>query len=269
METLISVLVFIFGLIVGSFLNVVICRYNTGKTLGGRSMCFSCGKVLKWYELVPVLSFLFLRGKCGVCKSRLSWQYPIVEFVTGILFLGAFFLSAFNIYIFIYLCAQFALLIVISVYDIRHKIIPDLFVYVFVILALIFVLTPLFLGNYDFSVLLWNILAGPIYFLPFAGLWYFSRGKWIGFGDAKLALGIGWFLGFTNAYIAIVLAVWVGAIVGIGLILYTKILCFATDKKITLKSEIPFGPFLVFGLLATLFLESWIVDFIKIFFAFQ
>lgn len=269
MEIIIYIFVFIFGLIIGSFLNVVICRYNTGKTFGGRSMCFSCGKILKWYELVPVLSFLFLRGKCSVCKSKISWQYSIVEIVTGLLFLGAFFLSPFNIYLLVYLCAQFALLMVIAVYDIRHKIIPDAFVYVFAILALARILSSLFLGNYDSSVLLWNILAGPICFLPFAGVWYFSRGKWIGFGDAKLALGMGWFLGLSNAYIAIVLAVWTGAIVGVGLILYTKILCFATDKKITMKSEIPFGPFLVFGLLMVLFFEPWIINFIKFFFTFQ
>jgi len=270
MENIIIIFVFIFGLIVGSFLNVVIYRYHTGKIINGRSICFSCGKTLKWYELIPVLSFLFLRGKCSVCKSKISWQYPIVEIITGILFLGAFFLSPVNRYLFVYLCVQFSLLIVISVYDIHHKIIPDTFVYIFAVLAFaqVLILSFLFTNNYDFSVLLWDILAGPFYFLLFAGLWYFSRGKWLGFGDAKLALGIGWFLGFSNAYISIIFAVWAGAIIGIGLICYTKLLCFAADKKITLKSEIPFGPFLMFGFLITLFFESWVVNFMQTFFIF-
>ena len=86
-----AILFFIFGTIVGSFLNVLILRYNTGISAArGRSFCFSCGKNLNWLELVPVLSFLFQKGKCRGCKSKISWQYPLVECLTGLLFVGVF-----------------------------------------------------------------------------------------------------------------------------------------------------------------------------------
>jgi len=259
METFFAIYVFVFGLIIGSFLNVVNYRYNTGATLGGRSMCFSCGKKLKWFELVPVLSFILLRGKCSVCKSKISGQYPAVELVTGLLFLGAYFVTS-NIYLLAYLLVQLSLLVVISVYDLRHKIIPDAFVYSFAGLALISVLW-VFAESRDFSALFYDVLAGPICFLPFAGLWYFSKGAWMGFGDAKLALGIGWFLGLSDAYIAIVLAFWVGALVGLGMIAYSRISSLSHGKeKVTMKSEIPFGPFLILGLVIMIFLESRITD---------
>ena len=79
--------VFVFGAIVGSFLNVIILRLNTGKSIvSGRSKCFTCAKKLKWHELLPIASFVFLRGKCSACKAKISWQYPGVETITGIFF---------------------------------------------------------------------------------------------------------------------------------------------------------------------------------------
>ena len=233
-------------------------------TVGGRSMCFSCGKKLKWFELIPVLSFILLRGKCSVCKSKISWQYPAVEFVTGFLFLGAY-LTVSNIYLLIYLLVQISLLVVISVYDLRHKIIPDAFVYTFAGLALINILA-VFMQNQDSSALFYNVLAGLVCFLPFAGLWYFSKGTWMGFGDAKLALGIGWFLGMSNAYISIVLAFWIGALVGLSMIAYSRISNLSYSKeKVTMKSEIPFGPFLILGLFIMIFFESRIIDLFSLF----
>lgn len=85
MHTLFIIFTGLFGLIVGSFLNVVILRMNTGKTLGGRSMCLSCNKKLEWYELIPLVSFIIQRGRCTKCHSKISWQYPIVEAITAVL----------------------------------------------------------------------------------------------------------------------------------------------------------------------------------------
>ena len=134
------VLIFIFGTIIGSFLNVVILRYNTGNSvLKGRSRCFACGKTLKWYELVPVFSFLAQKGRCRKCKAKISRQYILVEIITGGLFALIFYIqhSIFNI---LYLWAMAGLLIIISVYDLRHLIIPNLFVWLFNFLAFFFML---------------------------------------------------------------------------------------------------------------------------------
>lgn len=249
-----SVIFFILGLVVGSFLNVVVLRFNSGKSFGGRSQCFSCKKTLSWKELVPVLSYLFLKGRCKSCKSRISIQYPLVELATALVFVGVFlkienlfysdillFTAAFAFYAII-----FSLLISISVYDIKHKVIPDIFVLIFGVLA--------FLGIFFFSGNIFDphipglpeLLSGLLFAAPFALLWLISSGRWMGFGDAKLALGLGWFLGPAASISAFFLAFWSGALVGLALIAF---------KKVSgLKSEVPFAPFLVLGaILAFLF----------------
>src|SRR6185503_15262997 len=91
MPTIFLIFSFVLGTIVGSFLNVVALRYNTGMTLKGRSKCFSCGKNLEWHELIPVISFLFQKGQCKTCKSSISWQYPIIELSGGLLFILIFY----------------------------------------------------------------------------------------------------------------------------------------------------------------------------------
>ncbi len=80
------ILPFLFGIIIGSFLNVVALRFNTGVGINGRSMCMSCGTKLTWRELIPLFSFLFQKGSCKTCKSKISWQYPLVEFMAGAFF---------------------------------------------------------------------------------------------------------------------------------------------------------------------------------------
>jgi len=255
----ILLVLFLLGLFIGSFLNVVTVRYNTGRSMvTGRSMCFSCGKTLKWYELVPVISFVLQGGRCHGCKSRISWQYPAVEFLTGMLFA--------LVWVFVpvaqadplalaYYLIMMALLVAITVYDLKHQIIPDAFVYAFAALALgYFVLNT---ENFD-AILsipaLYTLLAGPFLALPFAALWLVSKGRWIGLGDAKLALGIGWFLGLPLGGSAIILSFWVGAAVGLLLIAASHAHAHITHAKtFSLKSEIPFGPFMILGMLAVLF----------------
>ena len=184
METLLSTFVFLFGVIIGSFLNVVIYRFNTGAGVHGRSMCLSCGKQLSWYELIPLVSFAFQRGRCRACRSKLSWQYPLVELCTGLIFLGAFLSHGLSLML-PYLFIQLSLLMVIAVYDLRHTIIPDVFAYAFAALALSALLVKLVGGVSDSWI---ELLAGPALFTPFALLWWCSNGAWMGFGDAKLAL---------------------------------------------------------------------------------
>lgn len=264
MEVFIYFLIFIFGTVIGSFLNVVIFRYHSGTTFLGRSMCFSCGKSILWHDLVPVVSFLALGGKCRFCRSKISGHYAVVESLTGILFMLFFwkiggvseFLAITSFLYFTNLFFLFtigSLLVVIAGYDIKHKIIPDAFAYSFATLAFIKLLFfPQFVPTS------WDFVAGPLLAFPFACLWFFSKGKWMGFGDAKLALGIGWFLGLTAGFAAVILAFWIGAVFGLVLIAlgkFTQSSFFASifHHRITMKSEIPFAPFLILGLLFTYF----------------
>lgn len=247
---------FIFGAVAGSFLNVVAMRFRTGMGLEGRSKCLSCGKTLLWHELVPLLSFVLLKGRCGKCKGKISWQYPLVEILSGLVFVLIIMtfppqniLAA--IITFIQLFAA-GIVVVMTIHDIKYKVIPDQLVFSFDALALI----SLFVGgtSYIHGASLWQILAGPILALPFALIWLFSGGKWMGLGDAKLILGIGWFLGLNGGLNALFLSFWIGAAVSI-------VWLFATYKRFRPGTEIPFGPYLILGMYLVMLLGVRVVDF--------
>ncbi len=265
---------FILGTLIGSFLNVVTLRYGTDRgVVRKRSSCPSCKKVLGPAELVPILSFVFQKGKCRKCKAKISWQYPLVEFLTGLVFLLVFlkvipyqgnslisrnFLDMGTIGELFFYWTIFSVLIAISVYDFHHKIIPDEFVFTFI--ALSFLVGFLEFLNSGF--LAW-LLAGPLIAAPFFLIWLFSGGRWMGFGDVKLALGIGWFLGIVGGIYAILWSFWIGGAVAIVLLLSKNFLStlpfkgalFSELKGLTIKSEIPFGPFLVLGTMIYFFAE--------------
>jgi prepilin signal peptidase PulO-like enzyme (type II secretory pathway) len=255
MTLAITIFFFIFGLIIGSFLNVVIFRLNTHRNFGGRSGCMTCGKKLNWHELIPVFSFLFLKGRCSGCKTRISMQYPIVEAITGLIFAGLFLkfenlfyisTGAFAITMAFY-ATMFSLLLVIAVYDLRHKIIPDTLALFLGIIAFVGLFLFTGFGFYPHIPSVWEFLSGILLAAPFAIFWLVSKGKWMGLGDAKLMIGIGWMLGLSRGLSGIVLAFWIGAIFGL-------ILMVVSRKKYSVKSEIPFAPFLVLGaVLAFLF----------------
>lgn len=230
---------FILGTIIGSFLNVVVFRYNTGLSCAkGRSKCFSCNNELSWYELVPLFSFLFLRGKCLSCSSKISIQYPLVEFITGIVFSLTFWKVGVDVFLPFYLVI-FSLLIAISVYDLKHKIIPDGMSFSFALISLVILLVKMNSNLFN----IYDLLAGPVLASFFAFFWLVSSGKWMGFGDAKLALGVGWFLGMTGGTFAIILSFWIGAIFSLLLIAWEKIRHLKWG--IGMKSEIPFAPFII------------------------
>ncbi len=260
--TLLGIFFFLFGIAIGSFLNVVILRYNTGMGLDGRSQCFSCGKTLHWYELIPVFSYLYQGGKCSQCKSTISWQYPAVELLTGITFLAVFnqlkpliVLSFWSfMFAFAFTLVVFCILIVIFVYDLRHKIIPDGFSFALAALGLIGLCIQVFPLSFHWPTFM-GFLAGPILFAPFALLWLVSKGTWMGFGDAKLALGMGWVLGLLGGISAIILAFWVGAAVSIGILVIQRMHLSFGGNHLTMKSEIPFAPFLIIGFSLVFFLH--------------
>lgn len=253
MITTLAIIFFVLGIIIGSFLNVVIFRFNTHRSCLGRSGCLTCQKKLSWYELFPLFSYLFLKGRCKGCKTIISVQYPIVEFITGLIFAGlflkfknTFFLDTVGFTIsYAYYALIFSIMIVISIYDLKHKIIPDILSLVLGIFSFL----GLFLFiDYAFSPhwpTILEIASGIIIALPFALMWLLSKGKWMGLGDAKLAISFGWLLGLSYALSGLVVAFWIGAIFGLVLV--------AFSRKHGMKSEIPFAPFLVLGVVLTFF----------------
>ncbi|PIT96856.1 hypothetical protein COT82_00935 [Candidatus Campbellbacteria bacterium CG10_big_fil_rev_8_21_14_0_10_35_52] len=266
-EIIIAIFYFIFGIIIGSFLNVVSLRYNTGRSIKGRSMCFLCGSKLKWFDLIPIFSFLIFSGRCRLCKSKISWQYIFVELSTGLVFLGIFLKFSFILnhslsYMIIssvYFMIIFSLLIIIFIYDLKHKIIPNNFVYAFILFSfftLFFNLNTFQLTTPTIS----HLAAGPLFFLFFFFLWLISDGRWIGLGDGKLVVGIGWILGLSAGVSAIILSFWIGALFGVGLALISSL--YLQRKQFTMKSEIPFGPFLIIGFMTAFFFNMNIFNFI-------
>jgi leader peptidase (prepilin peptidase)/N-methyltransferase len=248
------IIFFILGTIIGSFLNVLVLRFGTGLSFArGRSKCFSCGKTLSWHELVPVVSYLLIGGKCTACESKISFQYPLVEFFTGLVFSLIFWKVGLSIMIIPYIVI-FSLLIAIFIYDLGHKIIPDSFVWIFNVLAFLILVNNIGFSGFSNPNNFLDILSGPILFSFFAFFWLISSGKWMGFGDAKLALGVGWFLGFSGGVFAILLAFWTGALWGLIAILFSNLnIC---KKKLTIKSEVPFAPFILLGLFIV-FMTGW------------
>ena len=247
--------VFLTGLVVGSFLNCVIYRLNTKESfLFSRSHCPKCHHILKWYDLIPILSFIIVKGKCRYCKKKISWQYPLVEIATGIVFLLILNYElrimnyGFNLEIMLnslFLILNSCFLIVIFVYDLKHYIIPDKIIYPAIFVsALWYLIAGIFFDFYSKYYILNTIYsasgAAGFFFL----FWLISRGRWMGFGDVKLGFFMGLFLSWPNILVALFSAFFIGAIIGIGLI--------ALGKK-TLKSQVPFAPFLVIGTFIALF----------------
>ncbi len=250
--------IFTLGLAVGSFLNCIIYRLEKNETfLSGRSYCPYCRHILSWADLIPLLSFLILRGKCRYCQKPISWQYPLVEISTALIFLLIFnfqfsIFKEFSIFQFSNLIYYFIIsgfLIVIFVYDLKHYIIPDKVIYPAIVLTLILNFKFLIFNEFlNFKFLILSAIGAALFFLLIVLI---SRGKWMGIGDIKLAFLMGLFLGFPNILVALFLAFFIGAIMGLGLIIL--------GKK-GLKSEVPFGPFLVSGTFIALFWGQRIIE---------
>jgi len=239
--------IFIFGLIIGSFLNCIIYRLETrGSFLRGRSYCPYCKHFLNWQDLIPVLSFLILKGKCRYCQQKISLQYPLVELTTGFLFFLVFYYTKYNIPYTIYALIITCFLIIIFVYDLKHYIIPDRIIYPAIFVSGIwYVVYGLIFNRFLTYEILNTIYAAFGTALFFLFIVLISRGRWMGVGDVKLAFLLGLILGWPYILVALFLAFFIGAIIGAGLII--------SGKK-RLSSEVPFGPFLVAGTFLAMFL---------------
>lgn len=245
---LLGVFAFLFGAIAGSFINALLSRLGTGKGMGGRSRCMTCGKTLNALDLVPILSFVFLRGRCRHCRSRIAISYALIEILAGALALGVY-LTAQGTLEFFSGALIWLILLAIAVYDLRHLIIPDSFVAALCGLSL----ASLFFAEGSFVLpSLWSLAAGPALALPLFLLWLMSRGRWMGLGDPKLMLGLGWFLGAVQGAFALMLAFYIGALVSLVILVATF---EKGGKGLTMKSEVPFGPFLILGAAAVYFTD--------------
>lgn len=273
---LIIIFIFLLGLIIGSFINCLIWRLHKGegilpRQLGGRgkgrSYCPKCKKQIVWYDNIPVLSFIALGGKCRHCKRKISWQYPIVELITAVLFVVAVIcnlkfeiwgndinlIQITNYKLLITIVRDWFLIsvmIIIFIYDLRWYLVLDIIT--LPACAIVFILN-LFLGFSSqggfpdwLNLLISGIIGGSFFLIQFI----ISRGKWIGGGDIRLGLLMGLALGWPNIISAVFLAYLIGSIVGIGLLMAGK-------KK--WGSKLPLGVFLSVATIIVLFWGERIV----------
>lgn len=247
---------FVLGLAWGSFVNALVWRLHeleTHKKLSGkqkkelsfvhgRSMCVHCGHELAWYDLLPVLSWLSLGGKCRYCKERISWQYPVVELLTASLFVLSYIswdygFSGAGVLLFglwlVFVVGFFAL----AVYDLRWMLLPNKLVFPLIVLAVVQVVLKVFIEQAPLEV----ITGAAVGLVTIGGLFYalfhISNGRWIGGGDVKLAFMIGLLVGSgIEALLVIFLASALGTFISLPLMKSTSL---------KLSSRIPFGPFLL------------------------
>ncbi len=237
------VLVGLFGLLIGSFLNVIIWRLPRKSNIRGRSECPKCKAELKWHDLIPVVSYILQRGKCRYCGAGISVRYPLIELITGILFavMAMHFYSpvAAEQLVLIRALIVVSFCVAIFVVDLEHYLILDALVFPGIAAMLLTGLgldlmnhvSLLSLSGYTASGLLGAMFA----FIPFWLLWYLSKGRWMGFGDVKFVLFMGLVLGFPVIFMGLFLAFMSGALIS---------MFFLVSGKKQLSSRIPFGTFL-------------------------
>lgn len=241
-------MIFILGASIGSFLNVLIDRLPNSQSIAGRSHCDFCKKKLTWLDLVPILSFIFLKGKSRCCNRKLSFQYPLVEVITGIVFVLIFNQEAqLNSVI---LWGIVSSLIVIFFSDLKYHLISD-----YILLALLgFSFFYHFFNNITIQQYSNYFISGLLVAFPIFLIYHISHERAMGLGDVYLTAIMGFLLGWKAGFIALYIAFVTGAIIGLMLIMFHK-------KKI--KGKIPFGPFLVIGTIIMLFWGNRIFDIIN------
>lgn len=249
MVVLLTLYFFVFGSITGSFLNVLIDRLpKKHYTLLGRSHCAHCKKTLSPFDLIPIFSYLFLRGKCRKCKAKIPPRIFLVECATGVFFAGLylhFLLVGYSLQAFVYLLIIISSSIAIFFTDLEYGIIPD---ETLVLMGVTIVAYSLFFAPAELPIKL--LTASGAFFLFFL-LFLFTKGRGMGFGDVKLSFIMGLFLSFPKIVAGLYLAFLTGATVSIILVLWRK--------KSFKKGTIPFGPFIIASMLVAYFLGNQIL----------
>ncbi|MDP3696575.1 MAG: prepilin peptidase [Candidatus Taylorbacteria bacterium] len=249
------ILIFLVGLCVGSFLNVLLFRLDRKDgILMGRSECRNCLHQLHWYDLIPLVSYLYLGGNCRYCKAKISIIYPLVELTAGLAVFSYFWVNnpMFGIsgtfpIVFIVL---FLLLIF---FDALYLILPDKIVFTAIGVALVY---DIIFRKPDLPNLL---LSGFLFSLAFAIIYLVSRGEWMGFGDVKLVFAIGLVLGYPLGLFSVMTAIWIAALWGVVLLLL---------KKATRKTALPFGSFLSASAIIFIIFQNVITEKITAYFFF-
>ncbi len=265
MDLFVYVALFVFGTIIGSFLNVVLYRLHTGRSLGGRSHCMSCGKMLNWHELVPLFSYALQGGRCRGCSAYIPSRYFFVELYSGLKFVLLWMLFSHDPWLFSLNVVFLSLLTLILVYDVRHTIIPDELT-ILVGINVFVILGYMLWGGELFHTIALHVVAGLVAGAFFFLLWAVSKGRWIGLGDAKLAVPLGMLVGLEGVFGMVVLSFWIGAIVSLVLLGTAHILKkWKTNLRFsfaprTMKSEVPFAPFLILGFLLIYIVHADIFD---------
>ncbi len=234
MVYLVGFFVFITGAAMGSFINVVVDRLIAGQGLGGRSHCDHCKKTLSWYELFPILSYIALRGRCRRCHTTLSLEHPIIEISTGMFYVITWILIPSASVILYWGIVSCAWIIVLS--DLRYKLISDYMQLSFFISLLLLKLVE----RASIFSLLGDCFAGIMVSLPIGLIFVVSNERAMGLGDVFLAALIGFALGISKGLLALYIAFLLGAVVGVVLLI---------QQKKGMKSAVPFGPFLLCGML--------------------
>ncbi|XOU94478.1 MAG: prepilin peptidase [Candidatus Kerfeldbacteria bacterium] len=240
------ILVTILGLVVGSFLNAVIYRLHVKVSfMRGRSYCPSCKHDLSAKDLVPLFSFLFLRGKCRYCSKKISWQYPLVEFFIMVSFLILYWQFGLSLDFFVYLIYT-GFLAVIFVYDLKYYLILDKVSIPAIVVAFLLSFFVLEIGIV--SLLISVLIGGGFFLLQFV----ISKGKWIGGGDIRLGVLMGLMLGYPVILVALFIAYILGSVIGVVLI---------AGKKKKWKSQVPFGTFLSIATYIAFIFGEYIVNY--------
>ena len=244
------------GLCIGSFLNVVIYRLPIGQSVvTPPSRCRNCGYLLRWFDNIPVLSWLFLNGRCRKCGVGVSIQYPVVEFVTGALFLLVVWITPPGPLLATRLILVCILIVLFGI-DLEHQILPNVItlpgIAVGVLLSLI--APP---GWKD--ALLGLLLGGGVLYAIAGAYYLWRREEGMGMGDVKMLAMIGAFLGWKAVLVTLVLSSFAGALIGLGLM--------AAQRGTTMKFALPFGTFLAIGALVAMLagepLVAWYSGFLQ------